>query len=93
MKRRICSLKHENARVLQWRIMQDGKLIVTIASDYMVRVWDIYAMDEKTPGKLICSFPMQSKATSLTVSEDNSIFIGDDFGELLALKIEVPEGQ
>nr|KAJ3423273.1 hypothetical protein HK105_007140 [Polyrhizophydium stewartii] len=38
---RVCMLKHDNARVVQWDFLHDPSFIVTIATDLMVRVWDI----------------------------------------------------
>lgn len=99
--RRICILKHEDCRVLQWEFFSDGKYLVTIAADKVIRVWDIqeYQVEHLTffsrknanfSGKLVCCFPMRSNATSLALSDDDySLFVSDDNGEFLALKLEL----
>eukprot|EP00842_Homolaphlyctis_polyrhiza_P005121 jgi/Hompol1/560/HPOL_004165-RA len=38
---RVCMLRHDNARVLQWSFLHDPSYVVTVATDMMVRVWDI----------------------------------------------------
>lgn len=89
VKRRVCSLRHEDARILQWGFMFDSRLVCTIASDKMVRVWDIEAMQDGKAGKLICTYPMQSKATAMDVSDtEHKVMIGDESGGVIMLKIE-----
>lgn len=94
-KKRICSLRHSNSRIIQWEVL-GGKRAVTIASDNMVRLWDIYEIWENVPGRMLCCFPIRGKVTSMTIStdEDNGtiILVGDENGEVLALKIEEPTG-
>jgi WD40 repeat protein len=90
LNRRICALRHTNARILQWEIFQN--YAITVASDNMVRVWDIYQIQDNVPGKMLCSFPIEYKATSIAISSGDKliIFIGDESGDFTALQVIEP---
>ncbi|KAI8928647.1 hypothetical protein BC831DRAFT_548196 [Entophlyctis helioformis] len=40
-RQRVCMLRHDNTRVVQWSFLHDPNYVVTVATDLMVRVWDI----------------------------------------------------
>ena len=95
---RICKIQHDNARIKFWEFLYDGKYVATIASDNIIRIFDVYGQNQGhqaylkavQSGDLVCCFPVQNTITSFSVSsKEYVIFLGDDTGQLTSFQLEI----
>ncbi|TPX63561.1 hypothetical protein SpCBS45565_g06549 [Spizellomyces sp. 'palustris'] len=80
---RHCLLRHESGRIVSWSFMDNPRYIVTIATDHIVRVWDIglaseadgqpdhngknFVRQARANGEICAMVPLASQPTSLAV--------------------------